>query len=72
MNDRIGLLTLAAYMTATMLIVVAAFWGIFRYGTSSRIPSLESLPAEPIPELATTGLPHMGKIHRRPVAGSTG
>ncbi len=59
MNDRIGLLTLAAYMTATMVVVVAAFWGIMQYTITARVPSLDSLPAEATPHLATSGVPQL-------------
>jgi prefoldin subunit 5 len=51
-NDRSGLLTLAVYLTAAMLIVVAAFVGVFRYGAMARVAALEDVAQEPIPELA--------------------
>ena len=56
MNDRSGLLTLAVYLTATMLIVVVAFLGIFRYGAMARVAALSEVPHEPTSELAGTGL----------------
>lgn len=52
MNDRSGLLTLAVYLTAAMLIVVAAFVGVFRYGAVARVAALEDGAQELNPELA--------------------
>jgi len=55
-NERSGLLTLAAYITVTMLIVLVALLGIFRYGAVQRVSSLAPLPDESTTELAQTGL----------------
>ena len=54
MNDRSGLVTLAIYTTAAMLIVLVALLGIFRYGAMARVASFETAPAEPPPELGVT------------------
>ncbi len=56
MDDQHGLLTLAAYLTATMLIVLVACLGIFYYGAAPRVPALESNPSDPVPEFAVTQL----------------
>ncbi len=52
MDGRNGLLTLAVYLAATTLIVVAALLGIVRYGGSQRVAALPLPAAEPLPELA--------------------
>ncbi len=54
MNDRTGLITLAAYMTAATAIVVVACLAIFSYGVSSPLSGLDPIPAEPVPEFAAT------------------
>jgi hypothetical protein len=63
-NDRSGLITLAVYTTATMLIVLVAFLGIFRYGALARVASLENIPSEPEPDLA------VARLQRLPGASS--
>ncbi len=55
MNDKNGLVTLAAFLTVAMVIVVAALLGIYRYGVVARVSSLGAIPAEPQPDLAASG-----------------
>ena len=52
MNDNHGLLTLAAYLTATLLIVVVALLGVFHWGVSDRINSLPTVTNESQSEVA--------------------
>ncbi len=52
LSDRSGLLTLAAYSTAAMLIALVALLGIFRFGAVERVSSLEPLPIAPSPQPA--------------------
>ena len=56
MNDSRGLVTLAAYVTAAMLIVLVALLGVFQYGAKSRVSSMKPVPTDPAPELAAAGL----------------
>lgn len=50
MEDRSGLVTLAAYSTAAMLIVLIAAFAIFRYGAFASVSDLGPVPDEPQPE----------------------
>ncbi len=52
MNDRSGLLTLAAYLSVAMVIMVVAAVGILKYGAPDPMAGLDTLPADPVPELA--------------------
>ncbi len=53
-DGRNGLLTLGVYLTAAMLIVLAALVGIFRYTTRAHLPPLQPIEVEPVPEWAVT------------------
>jgi DNA repair exonuclease SbcCD ATPase subunit len=53
-ESRNGLLTLAVYLTATALIVLAALLAIVRYGTAQRMAALPLATPDPLPELAVT------------------
>ncbi len=53
MDGRNGLVTLAAYLTATVLISAAAFYGVFRYSLSHRLDDLRLEESSGPPALAT-------------------
>jgi hypothetical protein len=55
-SDRTSLLALAVYLTAALLIAVAACVGVMRYGAVARVSALQEAPTDPVPELAMTGL----------------
>ncbi|MHB8973468.1 MAG: HEAT repeat domain-containing protein [Pirellulaceae bacterium] len=51
-DDRNGLLTLAVYVTAALVIVLAAVIGVFRYAAVARVAALQPIVSEPAPEIA--------------------
>lgn len=53
MDGRNGLVTLAAYLTATVVISAAAFYGVFRYSLSQRLDDLRLEEPTGPPALAT-------------------
>jgi hypothetical protein len=61
------LITLAAYLTATMLIALAALVGIFRYSTSSRLATLPPITTESAPGLAVA---HLDRVHKSDTIGT--
>ncbi|MHB0961263.1 MAG: HEAT repeat domain-containing protein [Pirellulaceae bacterium] len=58
MDGRNGLVTLAAYLMATLLIVVASLLGIFQYSISGRTSALPAITTESAPELVVAHLGH--------------
>ena len=68
MDGRNGLITLAAYLTATLLIALAALVGIFRYSTSAHLAPLPPITNESAPGLAVA---HLDRVHKSDTKGMT-
>jgi HEAT repeat protein len=68
-EGRNGLLTLAVYLTATTLIVLAAAWGIYRYAADARLAALQPIVDTPGPELAVARVDLAAKTEAARSAG---
>lgn len=54
MGERNGLLTLAVYLAASLLIVLVAMLGIYQYSATTRFPGLTPAEEDPAAELAVS------------------